>query len=283
MKRIAVTSEMEYVGNPQMTRSYINHDYPNYVLRAGCFPISVTCEMNVEDIADECDGLLLTGGKDISPLLYGDDLEWRGAQKCNLVRDIFERNLYEAFLKRAKPIFGICRGFQMIGIQLGWKLDQDILKHNNVHIAHNQNDNEITGENPVHIMTSRGIVRDIIGIEHLPVNSFHHQGFVCNHKLGYLNQGDEVLGWARSRDKMKIMEAVAVHLKSDPDGQRDTIVAGVQYHPERMMRRKKDRNRHLALFRWTMGLLNDPDGYDVFKANEQENQEQEDTTPIVWS
>jgi gamma-glutamyl-gamma-aminobutyrate hydrolase PuuD len=277
--KIAVTSEMEYLGKPQMQRHFVNEDYLEYVRAADMSPFAVATGMNVNAVADDMDGLLLTGGKDIHPLLYNEDLEAYGAQKCNLTRDLFEKNLYRAFLSRAKPIFGICRGFQLIGILAGdLSLIQDINKYKEVTVTHNQNGPEIMGDNPVHIMVNRGLIRALIGREILPVNSFHHQGFMMMGKVGpnaWLKQSDNVLGWSRSNDKAKVLEALLLQLPSqEQNGESDTFVGGVQYHPERMMRRNNaDRARHLKLFRYVMGLEPDPEGF--FENHEEDDDEAE--------
>lgn len=277
--KIAVTAEMEFLGKPQMERHYINEDYLEYVRCAAMYPFAVTVGMEVDSVADTMDGLLLTGGKDIHPMLYNEDLEWNGAQKCNLTRDLFERKLYRAFLRRGKPIFGICRGFQLIGILAGeLSLIQDINPYKEVTITHNQGGDRpgIMGDNPVHVMVNRGLIRTLLGREVIPVNSFHHQGFMMMGKTdpaGWLQQTEDVLGWSRSKDKAKILEAIVMRVASIPDGTPDTLVGGVQYHPERMMRRDNDdKVRHLKLFRCVMGM--DPMPANYAEITDEETEEE---------
>jgi gamma-glutamyl-gamma-aminobutyrate hydrolase PuuD len=234
-------------------------DYIEFVRIAGYMPFMVCVGMDVDEIANSMDGLLLTGGKDISPYMYGEDLGWNGATKCNLRRDLFERDLYDAFVARGKPVFGICRGFQLIVIfAAGDKLpmSQDINKLKTVTQLHQQSSAEITGDNPVHSIECRGVLRKLIGNELLGVNSFHHQGFVLAGKTtdsSWLRQNEDIFCWARSRDTALILEAFGMFVE-DEDGN-DVKVAGVQYHPERMMRREEDREHHLKLFQYTMGTL----------------------------
>jgi len=252
--RIAVSCEMEFMGNPQKCRSICNQDYVDFVKYAGYKPYIVCEGMDVEAIADDMDGLLLSGGKDISPILYGRDLKWRGAEKCNLTRDLFEQALYKAFIALEKPVFGICRGFQLIALWSNDKLKnnfkQDINQLQAVTQLHQQQSAEITGDNPVHIIECRGVLEKLVGPQ-LPVNSFHHQGFVMSSATfaeAWIRQCEEIFCWARSRESAKVLEAFGIFTNQ-------TKVAGVQYHPERMLRGKRQRKKHVALFQYTMGTL----------------------------
>jgi len=252
--KIAISTEMDYLGNPQMCRSILNQDYMDFVKIAGYSPYIVCVGMDVHTIAADMDGLLLSGGKDVSPLMYGEDLGWNGAQKCNLVRDTFEHNLYNAFLAVGKPVFGICRGFQLVALfsndRLSKVFEQDINKLKSVTQLHQQGSADITGDNPVHTIECRGVMEKLVG-KKLDVNSFHHQGFVMGSTTadhGWIRQCEDIFCWARSRESARVLEAFGMMV----DGIR---VAGVQYHPERMMRRATDRSKHLALFQYTMGTL----------------------------
>jgi gamma-glutamyl-gamma-aminobutyrate hydrolase PuuD len=248
---------MDFMGNAQRRRSICNQDYVDFVKYAGCAPYIVCEGMDIEAVADDMDGLLLSGGKDISPLMYGEDLGWNGATKCNIVRDIFERDLYNAFIKRDKPVFGICRGFQLITLlctkELRGKFEQNINKTHlkSVTQMHQQGEVDIPGETPVHLIECRGVLEKLVG-KVLPVNSFHHQGFILAHSTsnmnGWIHQCEDIFAWARSREPARILEAFGMNVN-------ETRVAGVQYHPERMLRRKKDRKKHVALFQYTMDML----------------------------
>ena len=253
--RIAISTEMDYMSNPQSQRSICNSDYIEFVLAGGYSPYVVCVGMDVEAIAEDMDGLLLSGGKDLNPTLWGGDLEWNGAKKCNIVRDCFERELYDAFIKNGKPVFGICRGFQLIVILSSgdkFSLEQDINKLKDIKLMHQQGDIEITGDNPVHTIECRGVMKELIG-DNLAVNSFHHQGFMMmnnTHDAAWIRQSEQILWWARSREPAFLLEAFGRKVCSLNGVV--TIVGGVQYHPERMLRRDVDREKHLALFKYTM-------------------------------
>lgn len=255
--KIAVSTEMDYLGNPQRTRILVNQDYIQYVLAAGYSPFIVGVGMDVDAIADAMDGLLLTGGKDLHPLIYGQDVaKWGGSNACNLTRDTFEMDLYHAFVARAKPVFGICRGFQLVVIlsaEGSIAMRQDI-GSKEVNRMHNQGAADILGDNPVHEIITRGVLREMVG-EKMNVNSFHHQGFLMKGETmpdsGFVHQDERVFAWARSEDKALVLEAFGM-MSYNAAGQ-GARVAGVQWHPERMMRGDENQENHLALFQYTMG------------------------------
>ncbi len=76
-------------------------------------------------IMERADGLLLSGGDDIAPEHYGEVAQheaWRG----DTLRDAFELALFRASLALGKPVLGVCRGAQLIGVAEGGSLWQDL-------------------------------------------------------------------------------------------------------------------------------------------------------------
>lgn len=116
----------------------------------------------------ECDGLLLPGGGDIEPALYGQ-ARIPACGEPNALRDAAEPKLLRVFLAADKPIFGICRGIQVLNAFLGGTLYQDIKPLE--HIPHNDHWAK------VHTVTLRRgtLLSEIIGQDTLLVNSQHHQ------------------------------------------------------------------------------------------------------------
>lgn len=95
---------------------------------AGALPLTVPLEADEDDarqIFDLCDGLLLTGGHDVDPALYGQAPESFCAPPCPR-RDALERTLFSLFRQGGKPILGICRGVQLINALMGGTLYQDL-------------------------------------------------------------------------------------------------------------------------------------------------------------
>lgn len=116
----------------------------------------------------ECDGLLLPGGGDIEPSLYGQ-ARIPACGEPNALRDAAEPKLLHAFLAADKPILGICRGIQVLNAFLGGTLYQDIKPLE--HVPHNDHWAK------VHTVTLRRgtLLSEIIGQDTLLVNSQHHQ------------------------------------------------------------------------------------------------------------
>ena len=90
----------------------INKVYPQYIANAGFEPIAISPVSTIATMAEMCDGLLLPGGKDLNPIYYGDDN--RSSISVDPAKDAFERKALHIFKSAKKPIFGICRGFQLM-------------------------------------------------------------------------------------------------------------------------------------------------------------------------
>ena len=100
----------------------------------------ITCGRCAEEMADLCDGLLITGGPDLEPEVYGEQ-PLNDTVKPMPERTAFEKPLFQAFLDRGKPILGICRGCQFINAVMGGTLYQDLVEqkgwvHFNTQIRH---------------------------------------------------------------------------------------------------------------------------------------------------
>jgi len=259
--KIAVTCEIE---NPEKEspKYGINKNYLEFVRDAGYLPFVVGNEIPEDVIAREFDGLLLVGGRDISPIMVGRDLEQDGSQRCNIERDMYEKSLYRAFIRRKKPVFGICRGFQMICILNKFKLFQEINRLKGIRINHNQGSVDIGGSTPTHFVQLYGKLREITygsdaeGI--LSVNSFHHQGVAIDERTSRrLSQNINCIGWAESRDKecpllealiIRVSSSLVVDWENKEDILNDIVVGGVQWHPERLPMNKK----HIKIFQAVM-------------------------------
>jgi putative glutamine amidotransferase len=170
--------------------------------------------LKVKNYVDALDGLLLQGGEDMSPASYGEqpiNPLWAG----DPVRDAYEIDLFHEFVTQGKPVFGICRGHQVINVALGGKLYQDIATQCLDKGSHRD---EAQYENHFHdmrILPNTWLARLYPKVETRRINSIHHQG------LKTLGEG-------------LVPEAV-----SEPDGIVEAIrweghsfVVGVQWHPE---------------------------------------------------
>lgn len=108
-------------------------NYENAITAAGgtfssCYlPALGRAEINSsrsDDILSSCNGLLLAGGGDINPDLFGQENTFSEAPDD--ARDKIELELIHRFMEAGKPILGICRGFQIMNVALGGTLHQDM-------------------------------------------------------------------------------------------------------------------------------------------------------------
>lgn len=177
-------------------------NYAAAVKACGGIPV---LEYNPEEL-DSFDGLILCGGSDIDPAYYGEEIN--GSEKIDLERDEAEFALAKAFLKAGKPVFGICRGYQLLNILFGGSLHQHI-ETAHIHRA-DENGDKV---HPV-IAEKESILSGLYG-ERFSVNSSHHQA------IKVIGEGLRVT----LRSEEGVIEGFEhEHLP----------VLGVQWHPERM-------------------------------------------------
>ena len=85
------------------------------------------------------DGIILTGGEDINPLLYNDTLNLKVCGEIDYTRDTLEKNLFDYAFKNKTPLVGICRGMQMINVASGGSLYGDIPSEIGTKVIHRNN------------------------------------------------------------------------------------------------------------------------------------------------
>jgi len=149
--------------------------YMEGISMSGALPVMlplVTDAYMISDIISRFDGFLLTGGQDISPLLYGEPIRPVCDEICEN-RDKMEDLLIRAAISADKPLFGICRGMQFLNVVLGGALYQDIPTEFPSKLQHSQ---KPPYDLPVHSVAVTGYLRNLLGAEKIEVNSYHHQG-----------------------------------------------------------------------------------------------------------
>lgn len=175
-------------------------NYVNAIKRAGAIP---THEY-LPKVNLDFDGLLLAGGADIHPKYYGQDID--GSVNIDQNRDTAEYQLFNAYLNAGKPIFGICRGCQIINVFLGGSL----IQHIDCHQRH-------TGGKFHAVSAKEGsLIGDLHGREFIS-NSYHHQA------VKDLGKGLKATAWSEDG---KIVEAIE---------HENLPIFAVQWHPERMI------------------------------------------------
>lgn len=209
---------MSVIGIPQMGndlfRKYMKSKYVQSLERSG----ATVRWIGLEDLqaavaaALECDGLLLPGGADVDPHLYGQE-PTEQCGKPNVLRDAAEPKLLEAFLPTGKPVLCICRGVQMLNVHFGGTLHQDISKMQVC--KHSDFRKKNKGSHTVKLLP-RTKLSQIFGEEPIRVNSMHHQA------VDKVGPGLAVS--AVSEDGF--IEGLEVFLHP--------FCVGVQWHPEHM-------------------------------------------------
>ncbi|MFD3157779.1 gamma-glutamyl-gamma-aminobutyrate hydrolase family protein [Haloimpatiens sp. FM7330] len=213
---------------PGYERAYVNDDYIQSVVRAGGVPYIIPMVYDEEVIRDQVknvDALILSGGHDVNPLLYGEE----PSQKLGGIlpkRDTFDCALIKMAMEMKKPILGICRGHQIINAANGGTIYQDLSYINGCYIKHNQ---QHLSNIPTHTVeiTEGTKLYDILG-EKVLTNSFHHLA------LNDIAPGFKVA--AVSKDG--VVEAI------EKEG--EEFVIGIQWHPEMMA---KDNENMLNIFK----------------------------------
>lgn len=148
------------------------------------------------------DGLLICGGVDTHPRYYGEEIN--GAVNINEDRDAAEWELIRAFSEAGKPIFGICRGYQLLNIYFGGTLHQHIPTAS------------LHQEDKAHSVTVEkdSILQRLYGADTITVNSAHHQAVKT--------LGHDLRATAHWQGMVEALEHTTLS------------VFGVQWHPERM-------------------------------------------------
>ncbi|MBP0981536.1 MAG: gamma-glutamyl-gamma-aminobutyrate hydrolase family protein [Oscillospiraceae bacterium] len=206
---ILLTAGYEISPNGQQRR-YLFQNYADAITLAGGIPL---LPLDNGELADElfdlCDGILFTGGPDLEPKLYNQEK----LPQCGRIdddRDFMEYRLLKRFEKGEKPIFGICRGLQILNVYFGGTLWQDIPtqlggKHSGGDDPHNCiHETKLYKGSILHSMYGDSMI----------TNSYHHQS------IDKVGDGFEVVA-----DSDGIVEAI--EHKTLP-------IWAVQWHPERM-------------------------------------------------
>ena len=198
----------------------VSTDYIQAITEFGGVPLVIPNlqEDAIDPIIQQIDGLLLTGGGDIDPTLFGEE-PLQGLGNITPERDAFEIAITQKMLKLNKPILGICRGIQILNIAAGGDMYQDIYSQIEKRLLqHTQQAPRWHATHFVHLKKG-SLLGDIIQKEKVKVNSFHHQAV--------RNIPNEFEVSALASDG--IIEAVESKINS--------FVMGVQWHPECMIAR----------------------------------------------
>ncbi|CAN5217277.1 hypothetical protein BH09BAC1_BH09BAC1_11980 [soil metagenome] len=143
MLRIGVTACFMYpdpnrnVFGPK-TLTYFEREMSQYLARPDVMPIMIP-DLEGEQMAAflrDLDALVVQGGADMAPESYGEEPIENGRWRGDKYRDEYELALIDYFIKRGKPVMGICRGFQVLNVYFGGTLYQDIATQRPESIKH---------------------------------------------------------------------------------------------------------------------------------------------------
>ena len=183
-----------------VARMYLRHEYTSNIADVGALPLILNPHMPIESIIELCDGIVISGGEDIEPHLYGEQPMASARFNEPESRYVWEAEVIHACDQATLPILGICYGMQRLNVHYGGTLMQDIATDRPDNIGHDKTVHEVTFRAP--FLSMRG--------KHL-VASRHHQA------IDRLADGMEIVAEAPDG----IIEAVAGYGHF-----------GIQWHPE---------------------------------------------------
>ena len=178
------------------------------------FPYTESAEA-IDSLIALADGFVFSGGADIEPARYGEETK-PTCEEIQYIRDEFDFKILKLALATDKPILAICRGAQLVNVEFGGTLYQDLPTERPSGTAH-----RVGGEQKAAISHPVQIVQDsplrtLLGKNTIITNSFHHQA------IKTLGKG--LVTMATADDGL--IEAVYL------DGEQ--YLAGYQWHPERL-------------------------------------------------
>lgn len=211
---------------PTKTVQYLEQSVTNWVMSGEVLAFMVPelsqgsphlpANITVRNYVDALDGLILQGGADIAPESYGETPlrpEWSGDR----IRDRYEIELFDEFVRQGKPVFGICRGCQLINVALGGTLFQDINTQVPETLLHRCADRYEKNFHGMRLIEGSWLAGLYPLTRIARINTIHHQAV-------------KALG-----------RGLVVEALSEPDGivealrwQGPSFVLGIQWHPEFM-------------------------------------------------
>jgi putative glutamine amidotransferase len=207
------------------TLQYVEQSIAHWLMSSGAMVVMVPCptgetargDVKLSHYAGWLDGVVMHGGADVWPGSYGEE-PLQDAWIGDRVRDLYDLALVEAFAQAGKPIFGVCRGLQLINVAFGGTLYQDIetqhehpetLKHRDAE-TYDQNFHEIE------IVQGSRLAQLYPGVLRARVNSIHHQA------VKDLAPGFQIEAWSLPDRVPEAIRRMG----------RGGYIAATQWHPE---------------------------------------------------
>lgn len=196
---------------------YLEKDFANYWASFGVLPILIPNldEQHLFSFLEQLDGLALMGGTDIAPQEYQEfavSEMWQG----DPLRDAYELKILDWFVQQKRPVFGICRGFQLLNVYFGGSLYQDLPSQYPSYTAHSNLEYYDLHCHNVKLVPNTFWQALKLDEHSNLVNSVHHQGIK--------QLAPSLLPLAHAEDGL----VEAFYHKDIPEGK----IMGVQWHPE---------------------------------------------------
>ena len=169
------------------------------------------------NLLSACSGLLLTGGEDVNPAVYGKGNEFSKCEAIDNYRDSLEFALIEKAMRLKMPVFGICRGEQILNVALGGTLLTDIPTDVGTTVIH-RSSSGTTGCPHIVNIDEKSVLFKLTGISKDTVNSYHHQA------IDKIAPGFKISAFSDNG----VAEAMEYE---SPDGK--SFIMAVQWHPEK--------------------------------------------------
>lgn len=233
--RVVVTTSRQAREEPlRRVEALTGQNYADALVGTGLLPtLAPTLPAELAPaLLDGVDGLVLAGGVDIDPALFGQ-LPSPSLGVVDAGRDAFELALYGAARDRGLPVLGICRGIQLVAVAAGGTLHQHLPDVPGTH-QHEQGDR---GGDPLHPvrLSADSVLLDLVGTDGLTVNSHHHQA-VDAAPVGF-------------RVTARADDGVIEALEADAG----SFVLAVQWHPEMAFERHPVQLAPFAAFARALG------------------------------
>lgn len=236
MKKIGILFWDEFREGSQSHE--MNKSFIYAVEKSQAIPIGIPSIMT-EDEMDYylgiIDGVIFTGGEDISPFLYGEEAIFE-TNELNIKRDRSEYKFMEKVFERKIPSFAICRGMQLANIVKGGNLYQDIPSQKSdaiIHLPNITNPGDFKKQYHSIEIEEGSHLAKVLGTSHI-VNTYHHQG------IKELAPCFEITAQAKDG----IIEGI--------ETKDDHFFIGVQFHPEFT----EDSDGFQELFNYFVGEIN---------------------------
>lgn len=230
------------------TQHFVNQAYVDFVTNADFHAVLVAPGGHAIDDLLESDGLLLPGGIDVDPIYYGVDNY--SCTNTDTEKDAFERALLRTALERGIPVFGICRGLQLIAREymLDSKKARELLYFEQHVPSHSQVDSlQVPREKPSHfvhcfpdILYNTVVEGKEIKQGKIPVNSMHHQAVTATVKKNQpltVGKNFHIVAWTERGLKSTTKNLLETEIICEAFriyGWGAEVLA-VQWHPEELM------------------------------------------------